>query len=77
MKGEKVKTIEVFAVGSQVEFRDGGTRATVTQVCIQADSRISYEVAWWSGSSRNTGWVSIAEIKPVEKTGRQRIGFGD
>lgn len=75
MKGKTLKTIEVFAVGSQVEFLDGGTKATVTQVCIQADNRISYEIAWWANNSRTTGWVSTVEIKPVKTTGQQLIGF--
>lgn len=75
MKGTKLKTIEVFAIGSQVEFIDGSTKATVTQVCIQADNRVSYEIAWWSNNSRTTGWVSTAEIKAVKSAERQRIGF--
>jgi hypothetical protein len=75
MKGKKVKTIEVFAVGTVVEFIDGGTNGIITQVCIQADCKVSYEVVWWSSNARNSGWVSVVEIKPVNKAGGLRIGF--
>jgi len=74
MKGKKLKTIEVLAIGTVVEFIDGGTKAIVTQVCIQVDNRVSYEVAWWSNGSRTTAWVSTVEI--THATGqRQKIGF--
>ena len=68
-------SVSVLPVGSWVQFLDGGNKATVTQICIQADDRVSYELAWWSGGTRNTGWVSTAEIDMKATLERQRIGF--
>lgn len=75
MKGEIVKTIEVLPVGSKVRFIDEGRVGIVTQVCIQADEKVSYEVAWWSGGTRNIAWVSAVEISPESPAANQRIGF--
>lgn len=65
--------IEVIKPGDAVKLND--LDAMVLQVCIQSQDRISYEVAWYSGSTRNTAWVSDFEIGKTGKSKSLKIGF--
>lgn len=65
--------IVCIPVGSEVVI-GGSVTATVLQICIQSNSRVTYEVAWWDGNTRSTAWVDAGEIEKYSGE-RVRIGF--
>ena len=69
------KAIQVLAVGSPVEIGDG-VAGVITAVSIRGQShRVTYEVAWWSGSSHNSQWLEDFEVKAKQTNGRLAVGF--
>lgn len=66
--------IQVIKPGEHVAM-SGNVDAVVVQVCIQSQDRISYEVVWWAGNTRNTAWVSDFEVVPKKGCDRIKIGF--
>ncbi len=57
---DKMKTLEVYMPGTQVEV--GPILGIVAQVCIQANYCVTYEIAWWAGLERKLMWVTAAEV---------------
>lgn len=51
-------------VGDEVLIGDD-VEATVNQICIQAQNRVTYEVVWWNGRQRCSDWVCEHEIHRV------------
>jgi hypothetical protein len=69
-----VRPILVFPPGSKVGLPAAGIAdAEVLTVQVRAGGYVTYELAWWVESERNTAWVEAFE---VEGTGpRRRVGF--
>lgn len=49
-------------------------RAAVKQVCLNGEN-VDYEVVYWSGTTRTAVWLSSREVRPVDETKFQPIGF--
>ena len=53
---------------------DASTPATVLAITITgAERAVTYQVAWWDGSDRETAWLSSHEVTSAEP--EMRIGF--
>jgi hypothetical protein len=72
-------TLDVFAVGSQVEVGFGGhwVDALVTAVTVRTGGRVSYELSWWSGTNRTSAWAEECEVRPKSSTGLTTLGFAN
>jgi hypothetical protein len=69
-------TFTVYAPGTVVVIYPHGDpfSGTVIDVSIGIGGHVMYNVTWWSGRERTTGWVHDFEVKPVND-GAKTIGF--
>lgn len=68
----------IHRVGSFVRLETGGEpqKALVTGVTIREGDKLTYEVVWWSGTTRTCVWVEACEVDASESGMRpQTIGF--
>lgn len=68
--------LEVFQIGSPVYIGDH-IEATILAISIYEHNRVSYQVAWWNGNTRNSEWLEQHEINATTKSPTMRIGFTD
>lgn len=71
--------MKVFKQGTPVIISPRGNTpplfGTVTAVTIRGQF-VTYEVAWWSGNTRNCMWLEEFEVQPSEGMERRhQIGF--
>jgi hypothetical protein len=66
------KTVEVFAVGSQINIIHANQSGTVVEVCISANDRVQ---AWWDGVTRCSEWLEAFEVEAAGESQRMVIGF--
>lgn len=65
--------LEVFEIGSAVEFVSGQGTATVSGISIR-QTGVTYECVWWDGGSRKQEWVHSFEIRSASECDK-KIGF--
>lgn len=70
---QQLPVIRVIAPGSRVKL--GDIEARVVGVSIRDGGRSTYEIAWVSGSARNSAWVEEFELEPAPKEQRLPVGF--
>lgn len=66
----------VLPIGQKVKL-DDGIDGIITAICIMSGEHIRYEVAWWSGRTRNCMWLEEEEVSTnlEHVKGRIQVGF--
>lgn len=64
----------IFEPGTDVFMGPESVKATVLTATIGIGGMVTYEVVWWSGSSRNVAVVAACELHSV-RTPKAKIGF--
>jgi len=56
--------VTIHGIGSFVRLITGSEsqKAQVTGATIREGGKVSYEVVWWSGTTRNCVWVEACEV---------------
>jgi hypothetical protein len=71
----KRKMLQTYPVGAKIILNDD-VAATVSGVCVRANEAVTYEVVYWSGSSRHCEWVQSFEVQGFRDTkDTNSIGF--
>jgi hypothetical protein len=73
------KQVSIHLPGSKVDIgtREAPISATILKACISGSgpqTRVEYEVSWFSGRDRKTAWIHPHEIIGGDESFR-RIGF--
>jgi hypothetical protein len=78
---EPCSTILVYDIGTRLNIAPSHgagpvITATVVGIAIYAGPRVTYEIAWFDGSSRKKDWVDECEVEPGDQRVKvRRIGF--
>lgn len=70
--------LKIHRIGSFVHLETGGEpqKAMVTAVTVRESDKLTYEVVWWSGTTRMCVWAEACEIDASESGMRPAtIGF--
>lgn len=68
------ESITVWPVGTEVTIGDDIT-GKVIGIWICGGRRILYQVAWWSGRSREEKWLEEFEVKVAKRMATKEVGF--
>lgn len=68
--------MEIIPIGAPVRLKAAGipVPAQVTAATIREGGKVTYEVVWWTGTTREQQWVESCEIEP-DAADRTAIGF--
>ncbi len=73
------KRIDVLAVGSWCKLRTDmfeTVTARIKQINISGDEHsIQYEVVWFDGRTRNSGWFDAGSVEYFGDDAKRSIGF--
>lgn len=66
--------IEAYAAGTRIKIATDGPVGIIIGTCIRFSDIPIYEVAWWSGGTRYTAWMTDQEFEgPADR--KLKIGF--